>query len=223
MENQNIQHHRRKVLKTAHIFTFGHLSSKTKYIWITCHGYAQRAEDFIQSFIFLDPETHFVIAPEGLSRFYRKGFNGEVASSWMTREDRMDEINDYTRYLQGVYEEYTSELDNHVKIVLFGFSQGVATVFRWMHLRSPYYDYLLCWAGSIPEDLSYEHSLNYINSKKNFYFYGLYDPLLPEDGIDSLRKLIEKEGLDIKFHHFDGKHEIEEEPLKAFVEKYLKG
>ena len=222
MENQIIQHHRRKVLKTAHIYTFGQLSSRTKYIWIVCHGYARRAEEFIHSFNFLDPESHFVIAPEGLSRFYRKGFNGDVVASWMTKEDRLDEIDDYTRYLQGVYEEYTSELANEVKIVLFGFSQGVATVFRWMQLRSPYYDYLICWAGTIPEDLSYGDSLHYINSKKNYYFYGLNDPLVSEEGIENVRKLIDKERLDFRFYHFDGKHEVLQEPLNSFVEKYLK-
>jgi hypothetical protein len=44
-----------------------------------------------------------IIAPEGLSRFYRKGFSGDVVASWMTKDDRLDDMEDYVRYLNDLH------------------------------------------------------------------------------------------------------------------------
>ena len=37
------------------------------------------------------------MAPEGLSRFYLEGFSGKVGATWMTREDRLNDIDNYLR------------------------------------------------------------------------------------------------------------------------------
>src|SRR2546422_2866054 len=47
-------------------------------------------------------------------------------SSWMTREDRLAEIEDYVRYLDAVYAEVFGSLDRAgVTVHALGYSQGV--------------------------------------------------------------------------------------------------
>ena len=78
-------------LKTKYS-TYGKFSDRTEKIWFVCHGYGQLAEYFIKNFEVLDAETNYVIAPQGLSKFYLKGFTGRVGASWMTKEDRLTDI-----------------------------------------------------------------------------------------------------------------------------------
>ena len=63
--------------KTARYVTYGNLSSKTKYFWFVLHGSNMLAEQMLYKFKNFDPELHFVVSPEALSRFYVNGFGGE--------------------------------------------------------------------------------------------------------------------------------------------------
>ncbi|MBK9635339.1 MAG: hypothetical protein IPO64_12805 [Bacteroidetes bacterium] len=65
------------------------------WIWNACQIFIEKFEDF-------DPEEHFVIAPEALSKGYIDGLTGRVGASWMTKEDRTNEIQDYINYLESV-------------------------------------------------------------------------------------------------------------------------
>ena len=57
---------------TAPYHTYGTLSEDTKVIIIAFHGYGQLAKYFIQKFDFLNLDNNYVIAPQGLSKFYIK-------------------------------------------------------------------------------------------------------------------------------------------------------
>jgi len=216
-----IEYHRIQVNKTARYFTYGSLNRNTKYLWIICHGYAQTAESFIQNFTHLDPEIHFIVAPEGLSRFYKNGFEGEVVASWMTKLDRLDEISDYARYLQTICEYFVSQISDEVKIILFGYSQGGSTVYRWITSKYPYFNCFVNWAGWIPEDLDYEDSKHYLNAKKNLYIYGLEDRFLPTERINHLSNFCQENDLHVKFYHFNGKHVIDKDFLNIIIQKHL--
>src|SRR5207237_799567 len=75
----------------------------------------------------LPPEARgcCVVAPEGRPRFYLTESPTErrVGASWMTREDRLHEIDDYVRYLDAVHVDL--KLPN-TRITALGFSQGSA-------------------------------------------------------------------------------------------------
>src|SRR3989344_4462325 len=119
--------------KTARYFILNELSEKIEQVWFVCHGYAQLANYFINNFDELDKSKNLIIAPEGLHRFYWKGFSERVVASWMTKEDRESDIEDYVNYLNVVYDEVISSIKNkNVKINILGFSQGTATVCRWL-------------------------------------------------------------------------------------------
>src|SRR5258706_11376012 len=105
-----INEHHIQTTRTARYYFLGSLEGEVKELWYVLHGYAQRAEDFIKNFLLVAAEGVVIIAPEALSRFYTKGFAGEVAASWMTREDRTHEIEDYVRYLDNLYAEIKFKL-----------------------------------------------------------------------------------------------------------------
>src|SRR5690554_4646496 len=121
------------VSKTARYYTAGTLDKKTKTIWFVCHGYGQLAKYFIQNFKVLDNGENFIVAPEALSRFYLQGFSGRVGATWMTKEDRENDIKDYNAYLSTLYKKVMKDIPlENVKINILGFSQGVSTVCRWV-------------------------------------------------------------------------------------------
>ena len=44
-----MQKHEIEITKTARYFTLGELNENTKTVWFVLHGYAQTAEDFLES------------------------------------------------------------------------------------------------------------------------------------------------------------------------------
>lgn len=219
--SHHINHHSIKVSRTAHFSTYGHLSKETQYIWIVLHGYGQLASNTIRKFAVLDDAKHFVIAPEGLNRFYWHS-NYEPVACWMTKQDRYDEINDFVNYLDNIYDRHCCHVNqDKVKIIFFGFSQGCATLWRWIHASQPRYDILVNWAGYIPEDISYLHLQTYLSDKQNFMYYGDEDKYLTDQAMEGIKMVINKNKLDISIHKFDGEHKIPKNELMAFNERYV--
>src|SRR4051812_21085005 len=109
--------HHIHVRRTARYYTLGEPGNQTRDVWFVCHGYGQLAADFIKEFEIIADPTRVIVAPEGLSRHYavnEAGFHSsesKVVASWMTREDREAEIDDYVAYLDAVYAEIISRAD----------------------------------------------------------------------------------------------------------------
>ncbi|MEM8527754.1 MAG: phospholipase [Bacteroidota bacterium] len=211
-----IQQNSLKVTRTAHYYTIGTITPKTKHFVIACHGYGQLAKHFIRKFDVVANEETFIIAPEGLSRFYWKGVTGEVAASWMTKEDRLDEIADYSNYLQQIYDNYAAQLSDNATINLFGFSQGCATQCRWIMHNQPYFHNLILWAGFFPEDLNYLPRQDYFSDKKLYFAYGDQDCFLTPPRLKMHEELIKQNQLEVQVFPFLGKHEVNRERLKEF-------
>jgi len=216
------QHHKLAVSRTAHYSTHGTLSKKsTKYIWIACHGYGQLAKKMIDRFTFLDEERHFVIALEGLNRFYWHE-NNKPAACWMTSEDRYDEITDFVNYMDSIYNRYCMHVNQgQVQIVLFGFSQGCATIWRWIHASQRRFDYFINWAGWIPEDISYAHVSELLNKASLYLHYGSEDHFITKDNITAITDVIAVNDLDVQVSTFVGGHVIPGEEMQRFVKKEI--
>ena len=71
-----------------HILNEGTNAKKVLYV---LHGYGQLAEFFVRKFRELGDE-YLIVAPEGMHRFYLQGSSGRVGASWMTKEDREQDI-----------------------------------------------------------------------------------------------------------------------------------
>ena len=138
----------------------GSFDSALTEVWIVCHGHGQLAARFLSRFIALEREDRLFVAPEGLSRYYLGAQNAvhrpdsPVGATWMTREDRDAEIEDQINYLDRVHDEIFSRVDRKaVRLWVLGFSQGVATVARWLARGRVTADRPVLWAGMIPPEL----------------------------------------------------------------------
>ncbi len=212
-----MQQHTLSITRTAHYYSFGTPGPQIRQFWIVCHGYAQLADEFLENFRLLENEHTLVIAPEGLNHFYRKGFDGPVGANWMTRRHRQDEIRDYAQYLQDLYEHYLPQLPSDVRIVLLGFSQGTATVCRWVLEKLPHFHDLLLWAGLPPEDLDYAAQRAYLANKKLYLLYGTTDPFLTPDRMNLVQEIEDKNGIDFGEVSFEGGHEILPDTLRELL------
>lgn len=201
-----------KVEKTARYYTLGKYEN-CKVFYFALHGYGQQAERLIKKFDQL-PEDSFVVAPEALSRFYWDEKSGQTGSSWMTKDDREFEIEDYCNYLQTVYEHYLSIVPDNCKKVLLGFSQGGATAMRWLVLNKPEkIDALQLWGCDIPADLDYKSAQEYLSDKKIYWIYGLNDPYINAERAEQLKKRFYQFELSPKIIQFEGAHEIDRKIL----------
>lgn len=213
------QSHKTAVQKTAHYYTLGKPTINTKRFWIVCHGYGQLASRFIQQFQLLDLEENFILAPEGFHRFYWQGFSGDVVASWMTKADRLDDIQDYTTFLQQLHIEYLTILPQEVEIILLGFSQGCATVCRWMSALQPKCNKLVLWGGTLPEDIDYQPLLPYFETKDIIFAHGTSDQFLTiENRVNKHIEFAKTQGIAMKTWSYEGKHETRKAVVKDFGE-----
>ncbi|MBW3544371.1 MAG: alpha/beta hydrolase [Bacteroidetes bacterium] len=150
--------------------------------WLVTHGYGQLASYFIRHFQPLADLGHYIVAPEGLSRFYLSGNSGRVGASWMTREERLSDISNYLHYLDAVAE--ASQLANATNINLLGFSQGVATISRWAMHTPLKFSKLVLWAGVFPPDLSLSLSSARLQHTSIYQAYGTEDPYLADEKVN---------------------------------------
>lgn len=197
-----------QVTKTARYFTLGELNENTREVWFVLHGYAQLASDFIKDFECLDNGTRFIVAPEGLNKFYARGFGGKPAASWMTSEDRENEIIDYINYLNTLYKSLNIPL--HVKVKVLGFSQGVATASRFIHHTQQKIDAFIIYAGEIASELINPIS-NPISKLPITYITGKNDPFITPEKQHKIYDLMNH--LHAKIIEFSGGHEIKKEVL----------
>lgn len=185
------------------------------------HGYGQLAKHFIKRFEFLDPALHVVIAPDGLNRFYFEGLNDRPVSSWMTSEDRLDEIADFIGFLESLREKIGWDKNQNIKVIYFGFSQGVTALFRWLVDATPRVDYLLLWAGGVPDDILFDRHRSYFNSVESHYFLGDKDPFFSPEKFTLQKGLLLSADLRIRLHVYEGVHKVDEQVLSKWVKENL--
>lgn len=214
--------HALPVTRTAHYAKLGEAGPHIRKIWIVTHGYGQLSKTFINRFHAVMDEETLVIAPEGLSRFYWGGFDGPVVASWMTREDRLDEIADFCNMLDQLYQHYVPQCHPEVEIILLGFSQGTATQVRWIMRSFPKFDYLILWAGQLPEDLDYRPHLAYFEDKQLHAAYGSDDPFLTDERKKLMNDILQESGLSFTLFSYEGKHKVDKQALVSWWSKTYK-
>lgn len=201
-----------KTSKTARVYLTNKITENTKEVVIACHGYAQLGEYFIKKFEGISNAHRTVIVPEALNKFYWNGMNGRVVASWMTKDDRESEIEDYINYLNQVYEMILKK-NQHVKIIAFGFSQGSSTISRWIAQKNYKIkcERLILWSGSFPMDVLKETIFRTLSFQ---YLFGDVDKYYPKEKIKELELTLKKEGIHPNFIKYKGEHKIYEETLQ---------
>ncbi|MEO5643512.1 MAG: hypothetical protein ABIQ40_05635 [Bacteroidia bacterium] len=210
-----MEKHKVKVEKTGRYFTHGKREPHITTVLFVCHGYAQVANRFLKKFEPAFRDDVFIVAPEGLHRFYAREASGNVVASWMTTEEREDDIHDYLNYLDAVYREVMPDFPKKVKVMVLGFSQGAATASRWITHGRSRIDELVLWCGFFPPDVSLteipEHvKLKVITASDDRY-------IAPEQQIEQLEEM-KKLAPDMVHFQFEGKHEINIAAFKRLLD-----
>lgn len=208
-----------KIEKTARYFILGTPSDKITDVWFVCHGYGQLAKYFIKWFEPILNENTLIIAPEGLSRFYWNGFSGNVVASWMTKEERNSDIDDYVQYLDKVANEVLQKVMK-VNIHILGFSQGASTASRWAALGKTATSNLILWAGSFPSDIDYLKNIETFNKFPLYFFIGDSDELFSEEIIAQYFAEIKEKEISFNLSRYNGGHKVLPQPLLK-LQKHL--
>ncbi|HEX9957234.1 MAG TPA: phospholipase [Fibrella sp.] len=215
-----VEEHHVSVRRTARYYTLGTLSAKTRRIWFVLHGYGQLAQYFIRRFDVVADDETVVIAPEGLSRLYTDQQYGKVGASWITREDRDNEVIDYVAYLDQVL---VSVLNGHslneLDITLMGFSQGASTVCRWLdksdRIRA---NRLILWAGYFPNGLSDVLRPDTTANLPVEYVYGRDDEYISQlSDVNQYLNRLKTDVPQLQIIPFDGKHVVDRVVLKGLL------
>lgn len=217
-----MKEHKRLAARTARYYTIGEPGPEVQDWWWAFHGYGQLASSIIRKFeILAGPET-FILAPEGLSRFYWQGFDGQVGASWMTREDRLSEIDDYCQFFQSLWEEYRPLMPGNVRLHLLGFSQGVPSVLRWVQRHRIPFSNIVLWAGLPPDDPFQEGEDAHLQTGAVHFVCGEKDPYFNEERLKQVEKWAKTHQISIQQHFFDGVHEVDRAVLKKLSDS-MKG
>ncbi len=208
-----------QVPQTARYFQLGALSAKTKHIWFVLHGYGQLAEYFIKHFEGISSDETVIIAPEGTSRFYLKGVFERVGASWMTKVDRLDEIEDQRVFLDLLNQKVFSNVSrDQVKLTVLGFSQGVATAWRWMKSSEIKPDNFILWAGSIPEEFTAKW-ISQFNRIGFHAIFGTQDQYFSKKQIASYKEKLNELHPDLNWYLFEGDHRMDAFVLREVAQK----
>lgn len=202
--------------KSYRYFTFGD-PQKAEHIVYVLHGYGQLAEFFIRKFQTL-PEKYFIVAPEGMHRFYISGSSGRVGASWMTKEDRESDIHDTINWLEILDKEINTNY-SFKKKSLVGFSQGGATAARWQSKGEISADQMIIWASVYPPDLLMEEEIktNTKNQSKNYFVIGNEDEFYSVEQQQELVNFYKSKGFDSAI--YKGKHDVDSTVLLPLLEQ----
>ena len=199
-----------KTSKTQRCFTHGDIKKATNLL-IVLHGYGQLAEHFIRKFHQV-PENYFIVAPEAMHHFYLNGSSGRVGASWMTKEDRINNIADNNEFLNNLVDFLQTE-KQFSELLVLGFSQGGATAARWNVQRNDI-DELILWASVFPPDLE-ESSVG--NSKNGTFVIGKHDEFY--DSAAQANEISKYKSLSFEIVEYDGKHDIDADTLINILDR----
>jgi predicted esterase len=194
--------------------TLNKLSSKTSYVWVVFHGIGFLSRYFLKYFEGLDPEKHYVIAPQAPSKYYLNGEYKHVGASWLTKENTTSETTSLMSYLDSVMANEVVPAE--CRLVVFGFSQGVSIAMRWVAYRQIKCHYLLLYAGSIPNELKRDQLSHLDNHCEVKIIRGNTDVYLTEERLAQERKKMDLlfQGRE-QIQLFDGGHEIKKDIINT--------
>lgn len=213
------------VQRTARYVVLGESETPARELWIALHGYGQLAADFARAMSPVAGEGRLVVVPEALSRFYLRSpvrggahLTAGVGATWMTREDRDAEIADQVAYLDALLAHARAELAPAAPVLrVLGFSQGVATLARWLARSDARPDHLVAWAGSWPEDVEPGWVLKDDGSTRVSHVVGAQEEILHPEWIEQTAARLSAATPRYERLSFDGGHRLDRRTLLALA------
>ncbi|WP_152520504.1 alpha/beta hydrolase [Cyclobacterium qasimii] len=173
------------------------------------------AEFFLRKFNHLFQDNCLIVAPEGLNHYYHKGFSGRVGANWMTKHEREIDIANSNSYLNGIMEELLPQFDQVPQVNVLGFSQGVATMSRWVCQSNINIEKAVFWGGAPAHDLDPTLMVERLKNSQVILALGNDDPFLQSEMYIRQRHLIYEAGfVNFKELSYSGGHDLDPELLK---------
>ncbi len=203
------------VRRTARVVLLGESSSSIEQVWIACHGYGQLAPAFAQELGALADPGRLVVVPEALNRYYLEDHGGvhgpdhPVGATWMTREERLVDIDDYCAYLDTVHDHVFASIERgNATLCVLGFSQGAATAARWVARTTRPVDHLVLWGAGLPPELDpgafRKTPLTIVSGERDRY---------AADQVRAQSPALDAAGVEHTLESFDGGHRLDDVTL----------
>ena len=176
------------------------------------HGYAEGAEAQLERLRAIPGADRWRLASiQGLHRFYQRRTN-EVVAGWMTRQDRELAIADNLAYVAGVMEAIDREWPGASRVVLTGFSQGVAMTFRAAAAAAERVDGVIAVGGDVPPELD-AAALAHVPAA--LVCRGAGDEFYAPATFDNDVRRLREAGADVRPVLFEGAHEWSDDVVRA--------
>lgn len=192
-------------------------------LWIVLHGYGQLAGEFLDGLRAIDDGRRLLVAPEALSRFYdarsplERHADARVGASWMTREDRLEEIADHLGWLDRVHAHYTGAVAAGVPLTILGFSQGAAAASRWIARGGVAPAHLICWGASVAPELPLGPE-SLLGRTRCTLVVGDRDRFVSAANLAAERDRLDAQGFRYAFETFEGGHRLDDATLRRIVD-----
>ncbi|MEM7583124.1 MAG: phospholipase [Acidobacteriota bacterium] len=116
------------------------------------HGYGENAERHLEKLRQIPGAERWLLCAIGALHPFYNTKTGEVVDSWMTKRGREQAIDDNVAYVARVISEVRRTHQTSDRLVIAGFSQGVAMAYRAALLTGVRCDGLIVLAGDVPAD-----------------------------------------------------------------------
>ena len=210
-----------KTIKTARYYSIGNLDNDLKKFWLVFHGYGQLAKDFVKNFESISKDETLIIAPEAFNKFYVKGFTGKIGATWMTKEDRENEIYDYINMVDNICKEISRNIDfSKIQINVLGFSQGGHTSARWLNSSNMKIKNFFLWGSGLPRDIDYKINLDFWNNLDIKLIVGNNDRFISKDRLKEEIDFLKSQKIKHKLIIYEGNHFINEYILNK-IDKHI--
>ena len=176
------------------------------------HGYAEGAEAQLERLRAIPGADRWrLVSIQALHRFYQRRTN-EVVAGWMTRQDRELAIADNLAYVASVIEAIGREWPGASRVVLAGFSQGVAMTFRAAAAAAGRVDAVIAVGGDVPPELD-AAALAHVPAA--LVCRGARDEFYKAATFDSDVHRLREAGADVRPVLFEGAHEWSDDVVRA--------
>ncbi|MEM9680254.1 MAG: esterase [Bacteroidota bacterium] len=195
--------------------TLNTLTEDTKTIWFVCHGMGYLSRYFLKYFKGLNPKENYIIAPQAPSKYYIPP-KFHVGANWLTRDNTEQGTATIINYFDAVFN--AEHIPNSKSLILFGYSQGVSVVMRYMVKQQLKPSQLILHSGGIPKELTAKDFEYLDDSTKVTLIYGTEDEFLDDERIAYERQRAQELfGNSIKIMPFEGKHIVNVEFINQLV------
>jgi predicted esterase len=176
------------------------------------HGYAEGAEAQLERMRAIPGADRWrLVAIQGLHRFYQRREN-QVVASWMTRQDRDLAMADNLAYVAGVMNAVDREWPGAPRVILAGFSQGVAMTFRAATAAARQVDGVIAVGGDVPPELD---QLALARVRSALVCRGERDEWYTQEKFDNDVRRLREAGAAVRPLAFAGGHEWSDDVIRA--------